>query len=55
MCVGAAPDVFELDDEGLSHVVDADAGTDELLRRAAEECPVQAIVLEDEDGNQVYP
>jgi len=55
VCVATAPDVFELDNEGLSHVVDQDAGSDELLREAAEGCPVQAIILEDENGEQVYP
>jgi ferredoxin len=55
MCVSIAPDVFELDDEGLSQVVNPDAGDDDLLREAAEGCPVQAIILEDDQGNQVYP
>jgi len=55
MCVAAAPDVFELDDEGLSKVVDEDAGDEESLRQAAEGCPVQAVILEDDEGNQIYP
>jgi ferredoxin len=55
MCIATAPDVFELDDEGLSYVADPDAGDDDLLRDAAEGCPVQAIILEDDEGNQVYP
>jgi ferredoxin len=55
MCVATAPDVFDLDDEGLSYVTDPEAGDDDLLRDAAEGCPVQAIVLEDDEGNQVYP
>jgi ferredoxin len=55
MCVAAAPDVFELDDEGLSRVVDEDAGDEESLRQAAEGCPVQAVILEDDEGNQIYP
>lgn len=54
-CVAIAPEVFELDNQGLSTVIDPDAGTDEQLREAAEECPVQAIILEDDDGNQIYP
>jgi ferredoxin len=53
--VATAPDVFELDDEGLSHVVDTEAGDDDLLLEAAEGCPMQAIMLEDSEGNQVYP
>ena len=55
MCVATAPDVFDLDDEGLSYVVDPEAGDEDLLREAAEGCPMQAIMLEDDEGNQVYP
>jgi ferredoxin len=55
MCVATAPEVFELDNDGFSRVVNPDAGSDELLREAAEGCPSQAIVLEDEEGNQIYP
>ncbi len=55
MCIATAPEVFELDDEGLSYVADPDAGDDDLLRDAAEGCPVQAIILEDDEGDQVYP
>jgi len=55
VCVSVAPDVFELDERGQSHVTHPEAATDELLQEAATGCPVQAIVLEDEDGNQIYP
>lgn len=55
MCVATAPDVFELDDEGLSHVVDQEGADEALLREAAEGCPVQAVILEDDEGNQIYP
>lgn len=55
MCTSIAPQVFELDNQGLSRVVDSGAGTDGLLREAAENYPGQAIMLEDDEGNQVYP
>lgn len=55
ICVSIAPDVFDLDDEMRSHVVNPEAATDALYREAAENCPTQAIVLEDDDGNQIYP
>lgn len=55
ICVSIAPEVFELDDQGLSHAVHPTAGTDEQLQEAATSCPVQAIILEDDQGNQVYP
>jgi ferredoxin len=54
-CVATAPNVFELDNEGLSHVVHPENATDDILQEVAEGCPVEAIILEDDDGNQVYP
>lgn len=55
MCVSIAPEVFELRNDGLSRAFNPDPNDDELLREAAEGCPVQAIILEDEEGNQIYP
>jgi ferredoxin len=55
MCVATAPEVFELGDDGLARAVNPDPGDDDLLQDAAEGCPVQAIILEDDEGNQVYP
>jgi len=54
-CVGVAPDVFQLDDEFKSTVVDSEGADEDTVRQAAEACPVQAISLLDDDGNQVYP
>jgi ferredoxin len=50
--VEVAPQVFQLDDR--ASVIGT--GPDELLMEAAENCPVEAIVLVDSDtGEQVYP
>lgn len=47
VCVGIAPEVFELDrEEGKARVKDPYAAKDEVLRYAASECPAQAIVVE---------
>jgi ferredoxin len=56
-CVAIAPEVFELGDDGLAQVIDdKDREAEEnLLLEAAEGCPVQAVILEDDEGNQVYP
>lgn len=54
-CVGVAPDVFQLDEEFKSTVVDPEGADEDAIRQAAEACPVQAISLFDDDGNQVYP
>jgi ferredoxin len=55
VCVGVAPAVFELDDEGKSQVIDPNGADAAVLHEAAEGCPMQAISLFDDEGNQVYP
>jgi ferredoxin len=54
-CVEAVPDVFALDSRNKAVVLDAEAATLELLQEAAEACPCQAIVVEDDEGNVVFP
>ncbi len=54
-CVAIAPDVFSLDNRGLSTVVNTAYSDEAVLRESVDECPVQAIVLEDDDGKQIYP
>jgi ferredoxin len=53
-CVGAAPDVFEIDNEGKAIVINSDSDDDTLMS-AAGACPLEAISLIDEDRTQVYP
>jgi len=53
-CVSAAPDVFEIDSEGKAVVISTD-GADDVVLEAAESCPLDAIILYDENGEQVYP
>ncbi len=54
-CVGVAPDVFQLDDEYKVYVVDPEGADEDTIVQAAEACPVQAIRLEDDEGNRLYP
>lgn len=54
-CVGAAPDVFEIDGEGKATVRNAEGADDETVVLAAEACPLEAISVFDEDGEQIYP
>lgn len=54
-CVGAAPDVFEIDSEGKAVVISAEGADDDTVLEAAEACPLEAIVLYDENGEKVYP
>jgi ferredoxin len=52
-CAEIAPDVFQLDSKMKSTVLDADAAPREKLLEAAEACPCQAIVVEDDEGRSV--
>jgi len=53
--VEIAPEVFALDSRRKSTVLDPDAVPPERLIEAAEACPCQAIVVEDDEGNVVSP
>ena len=54
-CIAVAPDVFELDKENKAVVKNKEAVDDETLLLAAQSCPTKAIILYDEEGNQIYP
>lgn len=54
-CVEIAPDVFALDSQKKSIVLDAEAAPSEKLMEAAEACPCQAIVVQDDQGNAIFP
>lgn len=54
-CVVIAPKVFELDEEGKAIVLTVDGANDETILEAARSCPVNAIIVKDKDGNQLWP
>lgn len=54
-CVAVAPDVFDLDEDGKAYVKSTDGTDDEIILEAARSCPVNAIIIHDEDGNQIHP
>lgn len=49
ICVGIAPEVFELHEDGYATVLvdEVPAELEDLVRRAASQCPAQAILLSD--------
>lgn len=54
-CIAVAPGVFELDSENKA-IVYNDKGADaETILLAAKSCPTQAILVFDEEGNQIFP
>jgi len=54
-CVAIAPTVFELDDENKAIVLDPASVNEQTILEAAESCPQDAIIVEDDEGNQLYP
>ncbi|HBV32926.1 TPA: ferredoxin [Patescibacteria group bacterium] len=67
-CLALLPEVFELDEEGKAVIIDKDGnktsdntdyskiGIDaNLILEAARSCPTNAIIIEDDDGKQIYP
>lgn len=54
-CVVVAPKVFQLDEENKAIIIDPKGADKETILLAAESCPVQAIVLYDENGKKIYP
>ena len=56
MCETYAPKVFVLNDDRQSTVADPTADTLENIMEAAEDCPVSAItVIDDETGETLFP
>jgi ferredoxin len=54
-CVATAPTVFKLDRSNKAVVLEPGSVDEDTLMEAAESCPVNAIIIEDDDGNQIYP
>ncbi len=54
-CVAYAPTVFKLDEENKAVVLDPSSIDDDTLLEAAESCPENAIIVEDDEGHQLYP
>ena len=56
LCVDEAPGTFEMDDEEIAVVIDAEGDDPETILAAAEACPSEAIILYDtETGAKVWP
>jgi ferredoxin len=53
--VAFAPTVFKLDEENKAVVLDPSSIDDATLLEAAESCPEQAIIVEDDEGHQLFP
>ena len=54
-CVALAPTVFSLDEENKAVALDSSSVDGDTLLEAVESCPEEAIIVEDDEGNQLYP
>ena len=54
-CVALAPTVFALDESNKAVVLDPATVDDDTLIETAESCPEKAVIVEDDEGQQVYP
>ena len=54
-CVHIAPRAFQLDEENIACLVDPASVEDEDLLDAAKSCPTDAIYLDTQEGEAVYP
>ncbi len=54
-CVAMSPTVFQLDSQNKAKVLDPSSVSEDKLMSAAESCPVNAVIVEDDQGNQLYP
>ena len=56
MCVSIATRALTLNDDRQAIPADADGDTEEVIREAAEQCPMAAITVSDaETGEQLFP
>jgi len=54
-CAAYAPTVFELDQENKAVILDPSSVDDNTLLEAAKSCTENAIIVEDDEGHQLYP
>lgn len=54
-CIAVAPGTFELDEEGIAIIKDPHGDPEKIIEEAARSCPTLAIIIEDDNGNQIYP
>ena len=55
ICLIKAPDTFELDENGKAYLKEGTWDEAQHIIKAAAACPTTAIIVEDLQGNQIYP
>jgi ferredoxin len=54
-CIAIAPLTFGIDDESKAYILNESIDDYETILEAAKSCPVSAIILKDENGEQIWP
>lgn len=55
-CIAVSPKTYDLDDEAKAVILNSvDEDTIENVIESARACPVAAIIIEDAQGNRVFP
>ena len=54
-CIIYAKNTFDLDDDGIAYVKETTWDDAATVVQAAQSCPTTAIIVEDLDGNQLWP
>ena len=54
-CIIYAQNTFDLDDDGIAYVKETTWDDAATVVQAAQSCPTTAIIVEDLDGNQLWP
>ena len=54
-CIIHAPDTFDLDEDGIAYVKEGTWDEAQAIIIAAASCPTTAIIIQDLEGNQLYP
>lgn len=55
VCVIQAPNTFDLDDDGIAYVKEGTWDDATAIIQAAKACPILAVIVEDQDGKQLWP
>ena len=54
-CVDVAPEVFGLDHFNKAIIINPGGADEEKIMDAAQACPVQAVIVESDTGERIYP
>ncbi len=46
LCIDIAPDTFQMNDEGISEVIDPEGDEEDTIQEAIDSCPVEVIAWE---------